>query len=95
MMSKSAYLTDEGGHNGLTYGPHLMFHTPVKDGKDWGAGVAGSPLVSGPHWFFSPKEQSELGSAMLRAQMKRLPPILFAVVVTNWSDRTPAGKHNA
>ena len=91
MMSKSAYLFDAGDHNA----PHVMFFTALKDGKDWGAGVAGSPLVSGPHWFFSPKEQSELGSAMLRAQMKRLPPILFAVVVTNWSDRTPAGKHNA
>ena len=43
MMSKSAYLTDAGDHNG----PHLMFYTPVKDGKDWGAGAAGSPVVSG------------------------------------------------
>jgi hypothetical protein len=44
MMSKSAYLTDEGNHNG----PHLMFFTPVKDSKDWGAGAAGSPVVSSP-----------------------------------------------
>lgn len=81
MMSKSAYLTDGGDHNG----PHLMFYTPVKDGKDWGAGAAGSPVVAGPYWFFSPKEQS---------QMKGLPPMLvFAVVVANWSDGTPAGKH--
>jgi hypothetical protein len=82
MMSKSAYLTDEGNHNG----PHLMFYTPVKEGKDWGAGAAGSPVVSSPYWSFSPKDQS---------QMKGLPPILvFAVVVTNWSDGTPAGKHS-
>lgn len=81
MMSKSAYLTDEGDHNG----PHLMFFTPVMDGKDWGAGAAGSPVVFTP-LFFSPKEQS---------QMNGLPPILvFAVVLTNWSDGTPAGKHN-
>ena len=36
MMSKSAYLNDAGDHNG----PHLMFFTPLKDGKDWGAGVS-------------------------------------------------------
>ena len=82
MMSKSAYLTDKGDHNG----PHLMFYIPFKDAKDWGAGAAGSPVVASPYWFFSPKEQS---------QMKGLPPILvFAVVLTNWSDGTPAGKHN-
>jgi hypothetical protein len=82
MMSKSAYLTDEGDHNL----PHLMFYTGVKDGKDWGSGAAGSPVMSSPYWFFSPKEQP---------QMKGLPPILvFLVAVTNWSDGTPAGKHN-
>jgi hypothetical protein len=34
MMSKSAYLYDAGDHNG----PHVMFFTALKDGKDWGAG---------------------------------------------------------
>ncbi len=82
MMSKSAYLTDEGDHNL----PHLMFYTGVKDGKDWGSGATGSPVLSSPYWFFSPKEQP---------QIKGLPPILvFLVAVTNWSDGTPAGKHN-
>ena len=52
MMSKSAYLTDEGDHNE----PHLTFFTPIKDGKDWGAGAVGSPVVVGAYWFFSPKE---------------------------------------
>lgn len=81
MMSKSAYLTDEGEHNG----PHLMFYAPVKDGKDWGSGAAGSPVMSAPYWFFSSKEPS---------QMKGLPPILvFLVGVADWSDGTPAGKH--
>jgi hypothetical protein len=81
MMSKSAYLTDEG-HNL----PHLMFYTRVKDGKDWGSGAAGSPVMSSPYWFFAPKEQS---------QMKGLPPILvFLVAATNWSDGTPAGQHH-
>jgi hypothetical protein len=37
-MSKSAYLYDAGDHNG----PHVMFFTALKDGKDWGAGVSGS-----------------------------------------------------
>src|SRR6476660_9647522 len=81
MMSKSAYLTDEGEHNL----PHLMFFTAGVDAKDWGSGAAGSPLMSAPYWFFSSKEQS---------QMKGLPPILvFLVGVANWSDGTPVGKH--
>jgi hypothetical protein len=82
MMSKSAYLTDERDHNMS----HLMFYTRVKDGKDWGCGAPGSPVMCSPYWFFSPKEQP---------QMKGLPPILVSLVaVTNWSDGTPAGKHN-
>ena len=82
MMSKSAYLTDEGDHNG----PHLMFYTTVENAKDWGSEAEGSPVVSSPYWFISRKEQS---------QMKGLPPILvFVVMVANWSDGTPAGQHN-
>ena len=82
MMSKSAYLTDEGNHNG----PHLMFYTPVENAKDWGSEAAGSPVVSSPYWFISRKEQS---------QMKGLPPILvFVVMVADWSDGTPAGQHH-
>ncbi len=81
MMSKSSYLTDQGGHNL----PHLMFYTPLNDGKDWGSGAEGSPVMSSPYWFFSPEEQS---------QAKGLPPILvFLVPVADWSDGTPAGKH--
>jgi len=81
MMSKSAYLTDEGEHNL----PHLMFFTDGIDAKDWGSGATGSPLMSVPYWFFSSKEPS---------QMKGLPPMLvFLVGVANWSDGTPAGQH--
>ena len=81
MMSKSAYLTDQGGHNL----PHLMWYTTLADGKDWGAYAAGSPVMSAPYWFFSSQEPS---------QMKGLPPILvFLVGVADWSDGTPAGKH--
>lgn len=81
MMSKSAYLYDEGDHNG----PHLMFFTALNDGKDWGAFASGSPVVSGPYWFLSSKEPS---------QAKGLPPILvFAVEVAKWSDGTAAPMH--
>lgn len=82
MMSKSAYLTDEDGHNL----PHLMFFTAVVDARDWGSGAAGSPVMSAPYWFFSSKEPS---------QMKGLPQILvFLVVMADWSDGTLAGKHD-
>jgi hypothetical protein len=81
MMSKSAYLYDAGDHNG----PHVMFFTALKDGKDWGAGASGSPVFSGPYWFLSSKEPS---------QSKGLPPILvFAVEVAKWSDGTAAPMH--
>ena len=81
MMSKSAYLYDAGDHNG----PHVMFFTALKDGKDWGAGASGSPVFSGPYWFLSSKEPS---------QAKGLPPILvFAVEVAKWSDGTVAPMH--
>jgi hypothetical protein len=81
MMSKSSYLTDEDGHNL----PHLMWYTALADGKEWGSGAAGSPVMAAPYWFFSSNEPS---------QMKGLPPILvFLVGVAGWSDGTPAGKH--
>lgn len=82
MMSKSAYLTDQGEHN-LS---HVMLYTRVKDGADWGSGADGSPVMSSPLWFFSSLDHS---------QIKGLPDILvFLVAVPNWSDGTPAGKHN-
>lgn len=82
MMSKSAYLTDEGDHNV----PHLMFYTPVENPQDWGSEAADSPVVSNPYWFISRKEQS---------QMQGLPPILvFIVMVADWSDGTPAEQHH-
>ncbi len=80
MMSKSAYLYDQGDHNG----PHLMFFTALTDGKNWGD-ASGSPVVSGPYWFLSAKEPS---------QAKELPPILvFAVEVAKWSDGTTVPTH--
>jgi hypothetical protein len=41
MMSKSAYLTDRGGHNVA----HLMFYTPLMKGADWGADLPNSPVL--------------------------------------------------
>jgi hypothetical protein len=82
MMSKSSYLTDEGGHNM----PHLMFDTLVKDSRDWGSGAAGSPVMSSPYWFVSPGAQT---------QVQGLPPILvFLVGAPTWSDGTPAEMHD-
>ena len=81
MISKSAYLFDAGDHNG----PHVMFFTALKDGKDWGAGGHGSPVFAGPYWFLSSKETS---------QAKGLPPILvFSVEVAKWSDGTAPPMH--
>jgi hypothetical protein len=78
MMSKSSYLTDQGGHNV----PHVMFYTRDENAEDWGSGAAGSPIMSSPYWFISQKEES---------QRKGLPPILvFLVMVADWSDGTPA-----
>jgi len=82
MMSKSSYLTDQGGHNV----PHVMFYTRDENAEDWGSGAAGSPIMSSPYWFISQKEES---------QMKGLPPILvFLVMVADWSDGTPATEHH-
>jgi hypothetical protein len=81
MMSKEAYLTDEGDHNL----PHLMFITAGMEPGDWGSGVAGSPVMAAPYWFFSSTEPS---------RMDGLPPMLvFLVAVPSWSDGTPAGTH--
>ncbi|BDU21704.1 hypothetical protein [Dyella sp. GSA-30] len=82
MMSKSSYLTDQGGHNM----PHLMFDTQVKDANDWGSGAEGSPVMSSPYWFVTSTEPT---------QMKGLPPILvFLVPAPHWSDGTPADMHD-
>jgi hypothetical protein len=43
MMSKAAYLTDDGSHNLA----HLMFYAPPMYGANWGADLPGSPVILG------------------------------------------------
>ncbi|HZS60473.1 MAG TPA: hypothetical protein VFA43_14465 [Gemmatimonadaceae bacterium] len=78
MMSKSAYLTDNGGHNG----PHLMFFQPDKDGAAWGANLTNSPVFATNYWYISPERYP---------QLKTFPPLaVFLVGVEKWSDGTSA-----
>jgi hypothetical protein len=46
IMSKHAYLTDDGDHNLA----HLMFYTPDLDGAVWGAGLPKSPVMLNPQF---------------------------------------------
>lgn len=46
MMSKEAYLTDDGGHNLA----HLMFYTPLLDAAVWGADLPKSPVMLNPQF---------------------------------------------
>ncbi|HEY2850469.1 MAG TPA: hypothetical protein VGI97_11365 [Gemmatimonadaceae bacterium] len=78
MMAKGSYLTDAGDHNGS----HVMFYAALADPATWGAGVSGSPIGSGPYWFFSDSS---------RQRYKDLPTIrVFTVSVPKWSDGTLA-----
>ena len=78
MMSKSAYLTDNGGHNG----PHLMFYQTDKDGTAWGANLTNSPILAVNYWYFSAEDYP---------QLKTFPPMSVSLVgVEKWSDGTPA-----
>lgn len=78
MMSKSSYLSDDGGHDMA----HVMFYVPLKDGADWGANASGSPIFGGNYWFYTPGH---------RADAAKLPPLTVLLVgVATWSDGTPA-----
>ena len=46
MMSKQAYLTDDGDHNLA----HLMFYTPPLAGPVWGADLPKSPVMLNPQF---------------------------------------------
>ena len=78
MMSKSSYLSDDGGHDMA----HVMFYVPFKDGADWGANASGSPVFGGNYWFYAADHQAEAA---------KLPPLSVLLVgVAAWSDGTPA-----
>lgn len=51
MMSRQANLGDSNGH----WRPHLMFYGPRSDGADWGADLAGSPVMLNPQFQHSPE----------------------------------------
>jgi hypothetical protein len=77
MMSKSSYLTDNGGH----CVPHIMFYAPTRDVAAWGANLPNSPLMGVNYWYSS--EQSY-------PQLQSFPAIaVFLVGVDKWSDGTP------
>jgi hypothetical protein len=78
MMSKSSYLTDEGGHNL----PHLMFYESAKDGAAWGANLTNSPVMAVNYWYISAESYP---------QLKSFPPLsVFLIGADKWSDGTPA-----
>ncbi|HET7106759.1 MAG TPA: hypothetical protein VFI38_08110 [Candidatus Acidoferrum sp.] len=77
MMSKAAYLTDQGAHNGA----HLMFYGSATDAA-WGANLPNSPVMGVDYWYWS---------AQAFPQLKSFPPIrVFLVGVEKWSDGTPS-----
>ena len=78
MMSKSSYLTDNGGHNM----PHLMFFQADKNGTAWGANLTNSPVMAVNYWYLDAEAYPEL---------KSFPPLsVFLIGVDKWSDGTPA-----
>jgi len=81
MMSKSSYLSDDGDHDM----PHVMFFIPFKDGNNWGANAAGSPIFGGNYWFATPDHAAETAT---------LPPLSVLLLgACTWSDGTPASPH--
>ena len=77
MMSKAAYLTDNGDHNGS----HLMFYQ-TENGATWGANLTNSPIFAINYWYMS---------ADPYPQLKSFPSMSVLLVgVDKWSDGTPA-----
>jgi hypothetical protein len=74
MMSKEAYLTDNGiTHDGAHNMAHMMFYTPHINPADWGANLDKSPIVIDP-----------------RAKHDPEPIDTFMMLTGAWSDGTPA-----
>ena len=55
MMSKQGRLNDRAGH----WVPHLMFYVAVTDNMTWGADMAGSPILTNPHFNGDPEPVTE------------------------------------
>src|SRR6266853_1881633 len=55
MMSKQGRLNDRAGR----WVPHLMFYVPVTDNMTWGADMAGSPVLTNPHFNGAPEPVTE------------------------------------
>lgn len=55
MMSKQGRLNDRAGH----WVPHLMFYVSVTDATTWGADMAGSPVLTNPHFNGDPEPVTE------------------------------------
>ncbi len=74
MMSKQAYLTDQGiTQDGAHNMAHMMFYTPRINPADWGANMDKSPIVIDP-----------------RAKGDPEPIDTFMMLTGTWSDGTPA-----
>jgi hypothetical protein len=56
MMSRDQYLGDKPVH----WHPHLMFYGPRSDGADWGADLAGSPVMLNPQFQNAPEPLATL-----------------------------------
>ena len=78
MMSRFAYLSDDGDHSMS----HLMFYESVKNGTAWGANLTNSPVMGGSYWAVSTDAYP---------QLKTFPPIfVYLIPVNQWSDDTAA-----
>ncbi len=76
MMSKTAYLTDEGDHAM----PHVMFYTADK-GDSLGANLPNSPFMGVSYWSLSPDAYP---------QLKNFPPIFISIMMADkWADGSP------
>ena len=72
MMSKNAYLTDQGNHNG----PHLMFWVAQTDTTAWGDGAPQSPVGSAGYWTMAGDPRFEAAPRVR----------VFVVSLGRWSD---------
>lgn len=79
MMSKNAYLTNNGGNLS-----HVMFFLPTTNPLKLGANLPGVPVSSTSFWFPSPDPAPD-GNPLDHG----LPPLrVFVVAVPRWSDGT-------